>query len=83
MHSGVFARNPEAAGDAALAFVGSGPGARPVLEAEVVDADEAPPGAPGRLRIHGRLRVPGAAFATAGEQGEHADLRRGRPGQAG
>jgi predicted polyphosphate/ATP-dependent NAD kinase len=56
MHSGVFARNPEAAGEAAAVFLRSA--ARPVEAAELVDAEPAADGEPPRVKVYGEVKVP-------------------------
>ena len=67
MHSGVFARTPEAAGDAALAFLRRPAGTSRVVDAEVADIDEEAVRAD-RIgtRLYGSLRVPADSRAIVG-----------------
>ncbi len=57
MHSGVFAASPTRAGNAARAFLADRSAGERLLDAEVVDAVEVPPGPP-EIRLYGRLPVP-------------------------
>jgi predicted polyphosphate/ATP-dependent NAD kinase len=72
MYSGVFARNPEAAGDATFAYLYDRRGARRLRPAEVVDLDEDADRGGRTLRIYGRFSVPAGRSHTLGAKAQHS-----------
>jgi len=72
MYSGAFARNPEAAGDATLAYLRERRAARRLRPAEVVDLDEDSDWRGRTLRIYGRFLVPSGRSHVLGTKAQRS-----------